>query len=139
LNSAVVQARIKELKQKSEDASVMNLLERKRRLSDIARAVIPDFVGDDGIKVTKDSPNVGAVAEITTRTKVYRKGGEPVTITDIKLHNPIPAIQELNKMDKVYAVEGQVNIDNRKIEIFVVSERAKELTEAIMQGARTEG
>jgi phage terminase small subunit len=101
LNSAVVQTRIQELKQKAEDDSVMNLLERKRRLSEIARAVIPDFVGDDGIKVTKDIPNVAAVEEITTRTKLYRKGSEPVVITNLKLHNPIPAIDLLNKMDKI--------------------------------------
>jgi len=112
LSIPVVQERLKELRQKTEDETVMNVLERKQRLSEIARAIIPDFVGDDGIKVTKGTPNVAAVEEITTKTKIYRKGGDPVIITNLKLHNPIPAIQELNKMGGDYSEQPVGNTYN---------------------------
>lgn len=55
----------------------------------------------------------------------------------IKPVQSIQAIDILNKMDRIYSEVAQVNIDNRKIEIIVVSERAKELTQAILQGQRT--
>jgi phage terminase small subunit len=143
LSSAVVQARIQELKQKSEDELVMNLLERKQRLSEIGRGRLTDFMelGQDGswVNIGKETPHGGAIQEIHSRTEYDDDGAHPTVYTSVKLHDPVKAIDLLNKMDKVYAVEGQVNIDNRKIEIFVVSEKAKELTEAIMQGARTEG
>jgi phage terminase small subunit len=96
LDRPLVQARIKELRQIAEDETVMMVLERKRRLSEIARAKVRD-----------------------------------------KFQNPIQAIDVLNKMDKIYSEGAQVNIDNRKIEITVVSEKAKELVERIMLGERT--
>ena len=133
-----MQARIKELRQKIEDESVMNALERRQKLSEIARAVIPDFVGDDGIKVTKDIPNVAAVEEITTKTKFYRKGGEPVIITNLKLHSPISAIQELNKMDKLYS-DGHVfnlNQNIQNVEARIVNFNAGAVAKAILEAAK---
>ena len=95
-------ARILELQKKASSDAVMSVRERKERLSELSRANIPDFITDDGIKVTKESPNVGAVSEITGATRLFRKGGEPVVITKLKLHNPITAIAELNKMEGEY-------------------------------------
>ena len=66
------------------------------------------------------------------------KGGRASSRTKaVKLHSKLQAIQELNKMDGIYTEGPQVHIDNRKIEISVVSERAKELTEGIVRGDRT--
>ncbi len=137
VNNSKVVARLAELRQKAEDASVATVLERKQRLTEILRATIPDFVTEDGIKVERKSPNIGAVSEITTKTKVYRKTGEAVNIINLKLHSPIQAADLLNKMDKIYSEGGTVNIDNRKYEVFVISEKAKQLTDRILIGEGT--
>ena len=122
-----IQERIQELRQVAEDAMIMGVVERKRRLSEIARANIPDYIAEDGIKVSKESPNVGAVSEITTKTKLFRKTGEPVVITNLKLHNPISAISELNKMEKVYETAVNINQDNRTINIIVQSPETRDM------------
>jgi len=105
-----IQKRLNELRQKAERDSIMSATERKQRLSEIGRAKIPDFVGEDGIKVDKNSPNAGAVAEVTTRTRLFRKTGEAVNITSFKLHSPIQAISELNKMEGIYNEKIDINI-----------------------------
>jgi len=135
----IVKARIEELRKMAVDASIASIIERKQKLTEITRANIPDFVEDSGIKVEKKSPNVGAVSEVTTKTKVYRKGGEPVNITTLKLHNPIQAIAELNKMEHIYEPGDGVVVDNRTINIFVYSEKAKDLTERLIAGEGTGG
>lgn len=100
-----------ELQQEATSAAVMPVRERKERLSELSRANIPDFIGGDGIKVSKDSPNVGAVSEITSVTRVFRKSGEPVVITKLKLHNPIQAIAELNKMEGEYPPSNVLKVE----------------------------
>lgn len=131
--------RLYELNQLVEDATVATVLERKQRLTEIMRANIPDFISEEGIKVNNVMPNVGAVAEITSKTKVFRRGGEPILITNLKLHNPIPAIAELNKMEKIYEIVAPVEIDNRTLNIYVTSDRAKKLLEEIEEGVLPHG
>lgn len=46
----------------------------------------------------------------------------------------IQSIDILNKMDKIYSDGSTVNVDNRKIEIIVSSERGKELTQRLLEG-----
>ncbi|MBA7654691.1 hypothetical protein ES703_62574 [subsurface metagenome] len=94
--------RIVELHQKADSDAIMSVRERKEKLTEIGRGNIPDFITEEGIKVNKDSPHVGAVSEITSVTRVFRKSGEPVVITKLKLHPPITAIAELNKMGGDY-------------------------------------
>ena len=137
LTKPYILARVEELRQKAEDDSVAGVLERKQRLTEIARADIPDYVSEDGIKVDKSSPNTGAVSELTTRMRMFKKTGEPVVITNLKLHNPIQAIAELNKMERVYEPEGTVTIHNTKTTIIVASEEGKRNLERIMDGERT--
>jgi len=136
-NNAKVLTRLEELRQRAEDEAVATVIERKQRLTEILRADIPDYMTEDGIKVGKESPNVGAVSEVTTKTRVYKKTSEPIVITNLKLHNPIQAIAELNKMEKIYS-EAQVNVDNRSVHIHVNSDKAKELTERLLEGEGTE-
>ena len=93
--------RIDQLRQATIDASIASVVERKQRLTEIARANIPDYVQEDGIRLNGQSPNTGAVSEITTKTKMLSNG--PAVITNLKLHNPIQARAELNKMDGAYA------------------------------------
>ena len=102
-NTTKIKQRLEELRVEARTADVADFQERQRILSEITRATIPDYVTEEGIKVNKQSPNVRAVSEITTRTKIFRRNGEPVNITNLKLHNPISAIDLLNKMDGLYS------------------------------------
>ncbi|GAH18083.1 unnamed protein product [marine sediment metagenome] len=137
-NNGKILSRLEELKQATEDTTIADVKERKQRLTEIVRATIPDFVDGDSIIVEKNSPNVGAVSEITTHTRVFRKGGEPIVITNLKLHSLIQAIAELNKMERVYESEGTTNITNKILNINVISESARKATERIVEGERTE-
>ena len=100
-----------ELQQEAKTKAIMPVIERKERLSELSRANIPDFITDDGIKVSKDSPNVGAVSEITSVTRLFRKGGEPVAITKLKLHDPVKSIAELNKMEGEYPPSNVLKLE----------------------------
>ena len=132
-----VRVRLAELRKKAEDASIMSVIERKQRLSEIARAAAPDFQDEGGgINVKKGMPNVAAVSEVTTKSKYNRKNMEPVVITSLKLHNPIQAIAELNKMEKIYseAPAGSVT-NNTQYNIYVIDSETKDLLSQV--GERT--
>ena len=134
----MIQARLQELRQKVEDASVMNVLERKQRLTEIARARLTDFMelGADGawVNLGPEVPMTGAILAIHSRTAYDEDTALPTIYTSVKLHNPIQAIQELNKMDKIYTDGAQVNIDNRKIEIHVTEQSDRALLGEIIEG-----
>ena len=116
-----IKARIEELRQKVEDASVMDVLERQQRLTEIARAKLTDFMelGLDGswVNIGEETPNGGAIQEIHSRTEYDKDGANPTVHTSVKLHDPMKAIDLLNKMDKIYT-DGAQYIDNRKIEVY---------------------
>ncbi len=112
--STKVSARLAELRKKAEDASVMTVVERKQRLSEIARARLTDYQqhGADGgwINVGPESPNTAALSEIVSTTKYDDNGASPTVISRLRLHNPVQAIAELNKMDHVYEVSESPQI-----------------------------
>ena len=114
LNKPEIQARIAELEAKAESAAIGTVVERKRRLTEIYRATVGDFVDENGnldIK-GKDKLNTPAVAEIKTeRTVIGIK-------TTLKLRDPIAAIQEQNKMERIGAQD--INIHNQNILVEVV-------------------
>jgi phage terminase small subunit len=134
-----VSARIEELRKKAEDSTVMGVIERKQRLTEIARARITDYQEtglDSGyINIGKESPNTGAIAGIESATKFDENGNTGTLFTKVKLHDPVRAIQELNKMDGVYK-ENETNIynDNRKVEIYGLTDAE---LERIAAGSRT--
>lgn len=99
-----IKKRLLELQSKAESDSIMSVIERKQRLSEIARGDLADFVDQDGetVNYSKDHPNHRAVTEFSIAT-TYTKRGEQVVTKSIKLHNPISAIAELNKMGGDYA------------------------------------
>jgi len=144
LNSPLVKARLNELRQMEENTrqqleleSVMSVLERKQKLSEVGRVDVTEFVNEEG-EIDLSGGNTCVIAEIIVKDWRGGKGGRPSSRTKaVKLHSKLQAIQELNKMDGIYTEGPQVHIDNRKIEISVVSERAKELTEGIVRGDRT--
>jgi len=138
-----VQLRLQELRQKAEDASVASVLERKQVLTEIVRARLPDYTtcgpDRDLINVGPESPNTAALQEIISRTEFDKDGAGAAVVTKIKLHSNIQAISELNKMEHIYDAEGSVTIDNRTLTINVNSEKAKSLTERLIEGERTGG
>lgn len=121
LNNTKVQTRIQELRQRVEDASVMDVRERQQRLTEIARAKLTDFMelGLDGswVNLGQETPQGGAIQEIHSRTHYDENGANPTVHTSVKLHDPMKAIDLLNRMDKIYS-ETSVVVDNRKIEIY---------------------
>jgi phage terminase small subunit len=135
-----IQARLSDLNGKAESKAIMSVSERKERLSEIARARLTDYQEtglDSGyINIGKESPNTGAIASIKSATKFDENGNTGTLFTEVRLHNPVAAIQELNKMDGVYddTAKLNVNVDNRKIEIIVASENARQLTDRILLG-----
>ena len=142
-NSSKVLARLNELRSKVANDKIMGVQERKERLSEIARGRLTDYqeCGLDGsgyISITKNSPNTAAIAGIESATKFDEEGNTGTLFTKVRLHSPTQAIDLLNKMDKLYSEGTQVNIDNRKVIVITSSEKAKELTEAIVQGEGTD-
>jgi len=124
-NNEKVIARLDELRQKAEDASVATVLERKRILTELARGNLLDYqeVGADGgyLSISKESPNTRAISEITSRTEYNNDGTGAALVTKVKLHSPTQAIDLLNKMDKLYA-EGGGNTYN-DIKVLIVREK----------------
>lgn len=106
--NAKVIAKIEQLTKAAEDASVATVLERKQVLTEIVRGRFADFMAN----LTKEKLKSAALQEIRITE------GEGGKTTTIKLHNPIQAITELNKMEKVYVESGPVfNIDNRSVHV----------------------
>ena len=103
----------------------MNVVERKQRLSEVARARLTDFMelGPDGswVNIGQETPQGGAVQEIHSSTKYNEDGAEPTVHTSVKLHDPMKAIDILNRMDKIYT-DGAQYIDNRKIEVYELTD-----------------
>jgi len=108
--NTIFKATVERLKKRKEELSlakmaedIMSPHERKTRLSEIARARLVEFQGEDGTpKLTKDTPNNAAAKEFYHKSRVDRDGN-PIITRSIKLTDPIAAIQELNKMDGSYA------------------------------------
>jgi phage terminase small subunit len=102
-----VLARLKELNAKAENGRIMSVLERKERLSEIARTNLTQFMelGQDGswVNLGAETPNTAAIQEIHSRTEYDDNGSKPTVYTSIKLHDPLKAIDLLNKMDGAYA------------------------------------
>ena len=134
-----IQDRLKELRQAAEDASVASVLERKQILTDILRVTPADVlvISEDGrdTQIKPDALNSPAVSYI--RTEQVALGKMPVRVTRVGLIDKVRAATELNKMEKIYTEGPTVNIDNRKIEIYVSSDKARNLMERITQGERT--
>lgn len=130
-----VLARYNELQTQASNDIVLNFEQRQNILSEIASGNLLDYqeVGADGgyLSVGKDSPNTKAISEITSRTEYDKNGSGAALVTKLKLHNPIQAIAELNKMDHVYESSPAGYQDNRVINIIVMDSKTKELMEKV--------
>ncbi len=112
-----VSLRVAERRRKAEDDAISTEKERRKVLTQIERATVADFVDEHGnLDVAKASLKTAAVQEIRTeRTLVGVK-------TTLKLRDPVAAIAEHNKMDKVYS-DAPVNNVNVIIPIKEVEVR----------------
>lgn len=122
LRKISVQARLQELRERVASSKIMDVTERKERLSEIARGNLTDYqeAGLDGsgyISITKDSPNTAAIAGIESATKFDENGNTGTLFTKVKLHNPVNAIAELNKMEHIYETGTVVNFVNVKFQV----------------------
>jgi len=114
-----IQARIDELRKKVEDDAISTEKERRKILTQIQRATIADFVDEYGNLDIKNKAQLqtSAVQEIKTeRTLTGLR-------TTLKLRDPIGAITEHNKMDKIYS-EGVIYND---IKVLIVREKPREI------------
>lgn len=96
--------RLKELRKKAEDATIGTVQEREQILTEIYRSRMGDHL-DEGHRIKQGEPlDSAAIQEVTTEDVIIGRGANAklATITKIKLLNPVPAIAEHNKMQKVY-------------------------------------
>jgi len=128
LTKANIQAYLQELRDKAEDDLISTEKERRERLTLIERATLGDFVDEHGnLSITdKEQLRTPAVAEI--RTERTGRGGIRTTL---KLRDPISAIAEHNKMDKVYSDSPSGNTYNQQINFIVAGEAAKNLVDGV--------
>jgi phage terminase small subunit len=127
-----IKARLDELKARAEDSSVATVLERKQVLTEIVRGRFADFMVRGNL--TNEQLKSAALQEV--RVSTTQEG----RTTTIKLHSPITAIAELNKMDHVYDPDGGVKIynDNRSINVTVETDEGKTVVERLLAGEGTE-
>jgi len=137
-----IKARMAELRKRAEDASVASVIERKQILTEILRAKLPDFMelGKDGswVNIGPETPGGRAIQEIHSRTEYDENGEHPTIYTSVKLHDPIKAIQELNKMEHIYddSTKVDVNIDQREVVYNLINPDTKILLERLESGDR---
>ena len=146
LTKTNIQERIAQLQEKAASAKIMDVIERKERLSEIARANLTQFMelGKDGswVNLGPETPNPGAIQEIHSRTEYDKDTDTNTVYTSVKLHDPIRAIDLLNKMEKIYSDNAgttNINIDNRKV-ILVSDLTDEQLTNIIaIEGGSSAG
>jgi len=135
LTKVNIQARVEELSaevKKIAGAAIMSVEERMEVLTEIARANMINFVevGQDGawFNIDKTNLNSKAIQSVQSKTVLGKDGADDAVFIRVKLHNPLQAIDLLNKMDKIYS-EGsliQTNI-NRTVNVFVIDKETKDL------------
>lgn len=130
-----IETRLAELQKAAEDESVASVLERKEILSDIARAKLVDFIDVAHDKLCDVAHNK-ALSEYTAAHN--KKGNGKKTI---KLHDPVKAISELNKMEGIYNADDREKENNTTYNILILNsvedqESTKERLKRITEGKR---
>jgi len=123
-----IKQRLEELRQAAKIPLIANEIERKKILSEISRGKLVDYLtcgpDRDLINVGKESPNQSALQEVTSKTEYDKDGAGEAVVTKVRLHDPVRAIAELNKMERVYEPEGG-NTININVDKMVVDARWK--------------
>lgn len=126
-----VKIRLIELRDILASQNIMSIAARKERLSQIGQANLRDYSKDP---FNENTPNPGALAQVEQEFDI--RGVEPYPVK-IKLHDPVKAIGELNKMERVYETGTNINISQSVVNVQVVTPKARELTDKIIEGDRT--
>jgi len=104
--------RLNELTAAATSPLIADKQERMEILSEVARGKLSNFIecGQDGswINIDREKMNTSALQSIATRTIYNEDSAGPAVVTKIKLHDPVKAIGELNRMDGSYAPEKKV-------------------------------
>lgn len=116
---------IEEGRERIREASFMSIVERKKRLSTIARASVADFQttlpdGETAVELTRDTKHHEAVAELSETINTSGEGGGQMVRKRLKLHDPLKAIDLLNKMDGLY--EEQARPSNNVMVVFNIKD-----------------
>jgi phage terminase small subunit len=133
--------RLAELQKAAENAAIADVVERKKVLTEIVRGRVSQYIDGNRISVKPESVNSAAVQEISTSEVKLGRGddSELIEITKLKLRDPIAAISELNKMEKIYSDGAQVNIDNRTLNIIVRNPESAALIDRIGERRQLDG
>ena len=138
LSKPLILERIAELSQKAEDAAIGTVVERKKRLTDIYRANLTDFLDEKGqVKLSKDIPHHGAVSEYSVKTIGEGEDGMVLHKT-LKLRDPVAAIQEQNKMERIGAQDTAQGNTTNIFNIAVVTTEADGMLKRLLAGERTD-
>jgi phage terminase small subunit len=114
-----IKARILELKQLALTSLIMSVSERKEILSELGRAKLTDFVGDNGEIKLKPS---AALAELVIEDWQGSGDDKPISRNKrIKLRDPIAAIAELNKMERIGTPDTAPGVINNNVQVIIVS------------------
>lgn len=115
-----VRIRLEELNQAVEVDTVADVQERKEVLTEVIRGRLGHYIDASGHVVDADNKKLLSAALQEVKTTEY--GAEfPVKTTTIKLHNPITAIAELNKMGGDYAPEKHAILGAIHVEVTYVN------------------
>ena len=133
--------RLAELRKAAEDAAIADVVERKKVLTEIVRGRVSQYIDGNRISVKPESVNSAAVQEISTSEVKLGRGDDSglIEITKLKLRDPIAAISELNKMEKIYSDGAQVNIDNRTLNIIVRNPESAALIDRLGERRQLDG
>ena len=108
-NSPKIILSLAELQKTCEDPTIASVIERKRKLTTYQRANLIDFINPDGEpELSKETPGHEAAAEYEVSTR-YTKTGDKVITKRIKLRDPIAAIAEHNRMERIGQPDTVVN------------------------------
>jgi phage terminase small subunit len=115
LRNIEIQKALSAWKDSTARPAIASIEERKMILTEIARAKVTDFgtAGADGfvINAGPESLNSRGIEAIKTRTEMSGEGGsgkDRAVISELKIRNPVPAIDILNKMDGVYVEKREL-------------------------------
>jgi phage terminase small subunit len=122
LKNNKVLTRLEELRQKTQNDKIASVIECQEILTEIIRAKQTDFMtcSADGVwmhDVGNETLNTHAIKQIQTTTMPFGGNDSPLKIllTKVELHDPLKAIDLLNKMRGLYSDGTNINIGNREI------------------------
>lgn len=121
-----IKIRLEEMRKEVKSSLIADDIERKEILTEIARGRVGNLL-DGNQRIKQGEPLTDAsIQEVDTVDIKIGKGENArlAQITKIKLHNPITAIDTLNKMEKLYSDTPQVNNVNV---VFVIGKGYRDI------------